>query len=574
MSRRALPVATSIFQAQHGSQTERCDVFLSRRDKRRHLPTSSTMTDLCEDPFEMIALAVRFDESRQMETLLKAPLEGGRLHDHSKLFSTILQFLLEKTDKPSRLTHYTKRKDIPFALTPIVLSGLLAAIQEQRDERDEDEDIFDDSIASELVGFCQYMRQAAINRLRFNKKRNRLQHIVLSILCISVALALFLRSEAKTRRALQALGFTHSCDIRNGDVFLNNEHYVSVCHMTEAALWATYGDYLLTLDKRCRDDECGHPLLVGRYAESPFSMHTALSRHLIRSQELYGSGSSSTQSAPISIPPNIGSETSQRWLGETAVNRLVCQILDDYLPGNKERYILDAGCGVGGTMFSLLPSLDTKQKAFRYRGISLSGAEVHFAQGLADYHGLDSRKSNNKTSNSIVFEQGNYDSKLPPRVYDAVVAIESLSSSPDLEKSLANFIQSLKNEGILLIVDDVEGGQDESPMMGGEKLLNAHSYWFSTLERLGCKVVVARDLSLEFELTDMDYRLGWDIFPLSWRLLLAPAARLGYAKDAGSRRMVELRKGHRRIAEVRSRRYRGFVQAQLSYNIYVCRRHS
>lgn len=96
-----------------------------------------------------------------------------------------------------------------------------------------------------------------------------------------------------------------------------------------------------------------------------------------------------------------------RWLGDTGVNQLVRQAIETYSPVSLNGDIrnLDAGCGVGGTLYALLPDTlmqvptsskqkqpqDAKSKKttpskaksprrqFSYHGIAISAAEVHHA---------------------------------------------------------------------------------------------------------------------------------------------------------------------------------------------------
>ena len=190
--------------------TNTASSVLRRRDKRRHV--SSSVIEL-RDPFEIVGLAVRFDESRQDEALLRAPLEGGRLYDNPQRFSEVLELLQEKTRAPSRISPpkhspswriwvgaapKIESEEPTFAFTPIILSGLLSAIQEQRESEQVGDSPVD--VSSELVMSCQTMRQAALARVRFNKKYNRVQRVVLPFFCVTVLILLYIRAIADTQR--------------------------------------------------------------------------------------------------------------------------------------------------------------------------------------------------------------------------------------------------------------------------------------------------------------------------------------------------------------------------------------
>ena len=555
--------------------------ILRRRAKRRHL--SSSALDL-RDPFEIVALAVRFDESRQDESLLKVPLESGRLYD-SQQFKQVLEFLLQETQAPSRLSPQKRRllsfgsrkqQGKPaFALTPIILSGLLSVVQQQREEAEQKGEENLEDTASELVGACRTMRHAALSRIRFKKQRHRVQRIVLPVFSLSVLVLLYVRYIADTRRIIDQLGFVDSC--RSGSN--NSIHYTEICRLSDAVLWAKYREYLLTLDEPCLSpSECRHTLLEGRYHESPFTLHTSLSQNLLRYEEVNRPFVSSTRATVPSQHRTSSNIPDHRWLGESAVNQLVRQALNDYLP-KQDPKILDVGCGVGGTLFSLLPAAFTR-KRFQYHGITSNGAEILFAERLLEYHGLNH-------IDGIRFEERNYDDALPARSYNLVVAIESLSYSSDLEFSLRNLLQSLQKGGFLLVVDDVlavEQEQYEARSRIDAKYselqpsLVPHKTWKSFLEKLGCKIQVARDLSLEYELTNLSYRLDWDVFP-QWQAFLQPAERLlvslfGRKKETQgpASRLLELTKDRHKLTELMSRRYAALQHAVLSYNLYVCKK--
>jgi len=260
--------------------------IMRRRDKRRHL--SSPALDL-RDPFEILSLAIRFDESRQDETLLTTPLESARLYDHN-LFTQSLEFLQRKTTPPSRLSPRKKPGKGPSsnsdssytylpscALSPIILAGLLNAIQEQRDESEPESKMKED-VSSKLVQYCQAMRRVALNRVRIRKKRHRIQRVILPMGSLLVLFALYLVSISDMRSLLQDLGYVESCD--------GMGKYEMTCRLAEVELWGKYRDYLFTLGNPCRGVDCDHSLLDDRFVESPFALHASLIQDLITLDEL------------------------------------------------------------------------------------------------------------------------------------------------------------------------------------------------------------------------------------------------------------------------------------------------
>lgn len=102
--------------------------------------------------------------------------------------------------------------------------------------------------------------------------------------------------------------------------------------------------------------------------------------------------------------------------------------------------VLDAGCGLGGTVFRWQPRLGGA-----YTGITLSGLQCARAAEEAERRGIAA---------ACRFEQRSYDTP-PVGPFDAVVAIESLAHSPDPATSIAVLSRVLAPEGVLILVDDV-----------------------------------------------------------------------------------------------------------------------
>ncbi len=106
--------------------------------------------------------------------------------------------------------------------------------------------------------------------------------------------------------------------------------------------------------------------------------------------------------------------------------------------------VLDAGCGLGGTIFALQARLGGK-----FCGITLSPTQAARATAEAAKRGV---------SDACRFVVRDYDSDLRdlvPAGVDLILAIESLAHAPDPSATLARLGSLLRPGGRLLIVDDV-----------------------------------------------------------------------------------------------------------------------
>jgi cyclopropane fatty-acyl-phospholipid synthase-like methyltransferase len=434
-----------------------------RRDKRRQSATTTL-----PDPFQVVALAVRFDESRQDEALLQSPLEEASLYDNSQ-FAKALEYLHKHTEPPSpRLSKQESMATLPlFALTPIILSGLLNLQAQQREDGDED-------ISSELVSASQTMRKAALSRIRLARRRNQIQKIVLPVISVIILLGLYLRTVSEMRKLLNELHYLR-CD---GD-------YKIPCRLAEAQLWEAFRNYLTTLTAPCQGSDCDHSflLLQDSERESPFALHTVLSKTIIPLQELDGATSKRRSSSSVKLAvPRHQPQHPFRWLGESYVNSHVRQAIEKYLPPKREYQMLDIGCGVGGTLYSLLPDPQEQSKRkFSYHGMTVSPAEAYHAHRLVAHHSLDFL--------DIQFQLASYDAPITHR-YTVMVAIESLTNSLNLQHTLINLLSALKSGGVFVLVDDVYAS--------GYGI--SHSMWLDFFEQAKCSVKFVQDLSMEYEM--------------------------------------------------------------------------
>lgn len=109
------------------------------------------------------------------------------------------------------------------------------------------------------------------------------------------------------------------------------------------------------------------------------------------------------------------------------------------LPPNAR--MLDAGCGVGGTLFNLLAAAPTATAV----GVSLSARQIELARFYATEF---------QFSNRVNFVQQSYDDPLSGR-FDLILTIESLIHSPDLAGTIAHLARHLQPQGMLVMVEDM-----------------------------------------------------------------------------------------------------------------------
>lgn len=115
-------------------------------------------------------------------------------------------------------------------------------------------------------------------------------------------------------------------------------------------------------------------------------------------------------------------------------------VLLTYVPSGRPLRVLDAGCGLGGTMMAMAAA-----RAATCVGVTLSPSQVQAANAEAERRGLPDRVQARVCS---------YDAP-PAGPYDVVVAIESLAHSPDPARTVAALVQVLAPGGTLLVVDDM-----------------------------------------------------------------------------------------------------------------------
>jgi SAM-dependent methyltransferase len=134
--------------------------------------------------------------------------------------------------------------------------------------------------------------------------------------------------------------------------------------------------------------------------------------------------------------------------GRTTFTRLH-DVLFEYLPLCPAPRVLDAGCGLGGTLLALA----TERNATAV-GLTLSASQAKTANEAAIRLGRDAQVS-------VVVRS--YDEP-PSGPFDVVVAIESLAHSADPARSIAGLVAVLAPGGCIAVVDDMpEDGASSSP---------------------------------------------------------------------------------------------------------------
>jgi SAM-dependent methyltransferase len=533
--------------------------IMRRREKRKHQANSIISL---RDPFDILALAIRYDESLQDPSILRAPLQSARLFDPD-LFAHSLEILEQRTKAPTKLSLKDRRAarkghNDPVALTPVILAGLLNALEELSSTT-EKAVIAEADVSSKLVQYCQAMRRSTLKRLERNRYRNRVQRIVLPLGSAGILFCVYLLSVTAMRQLLIEMHFIDSCE--------NMGDYAVACQLAEAALWDKYRDYVLSLGEtpcgmeHSQQLPCNHALLHNRYMESPFALHAFLSQNIIGMEEI----ESGRKPRPSTRDRKSGMEKhslSLNWLGRSTVNIFVRDTIHRYMVGKKEWTILDAGSGVGGTLYTLLDSVQNTK--LTYHGITVSAAESYLARRLLLHHNLDLL--------NIRFHQQTFDEPLPSKSYHAVLAIESLTYARNLTATLRNLVQTLQPGGVLVVADHVAyhtpDEEQERAVPSYRPSLVSQDVWTQALQNAGCRLDVHRDLSMEYDVgSHAPVVTSWDLFALSpywsWRWFWR-------GHDAAAERLQKLQLDRLAVKQQTIWTYKGYEDAALGYHVFVC----
>lgn len=162
-------------------------------------------------------------------------------------------------------------------------------------------------------------------------------------------------------------------------------------------------------------------------------------------------------------------------------------LLVERIPIADSPRVLDAGCGLGGTMLAL-----AARWGGDYTGLTLSYEQAAIARTAARRAGH---------SADVRVHVGSYDQP-PPGPFDLVIAVESLVHSDDPGVSVTALSNALREGGLLAIVDDMperdaDGHPDVEAFRRGWACgtLWSHERYRQHLTALGMRIVVDEDLT-------------------------------------------------------------------------------
>ena len=225
----------------------------------------------------------------------------------------------------------------------------------------------------------------------------------------------------------------------------------------------------------------------------------------------YGGGSAQLTVHRLLSDPRAG--------GRPTATR-VHDVIADALPSLHRPRILDAGCGLGGTMLDLAERWDGSAV-----GLTLSESQRQAAVRAAAARGMGER---------VEVRVQSYDTP-PAGPFDLIVAIESLAHSPDPGQSVAALARVLAPGGIFVIVDDMPraeamGSRDLEVFRSGWQapVVWGHGQYVSALAGLGVAVVADRDLTNESTVRTIPQvarmerlnRWAYALAPTRWRVVL------------------------------------------------------
>lgn len=156
------------------------------------------------------------------------------------------------------------------------------------------------------------------------------------------------------------------------------------------------------------------------------------------------------------------------------------------IPSNP--FVLDAGCGYGGTAFWFYKKLNGT-----YHGITVSSIQSKYAKQFA---------INNNMNHACMFFIDSFDNPRNQK-YDIVIAIESLLHSRCLSRTLTNLSDCLKIDGKLIIVDDMllvdhsTTNGDFNYLLKEWSISNFPTYhqYIEEIEKNNLEITIDRDLS-------------------------------------------------------------------------------
>ena len=199
--------------------------------------------------------------------------------------------------------------------------------------------------------------------------------------------------------------------------------------------------------------------------------------------------------------------------GRATTSRLH-DVLIERLPAMVNPQVLDAGCGLGGTMIDLAERLGGN-----YVGLTLSAEQAALATRAIARRGLGDR---------IRVRVHGYDDP-PAGPFDLIVAIESLARSADPAVSVAALARVLHPGGLLAIVDDMprKGADSSRDLVAFKRGWQCPALWsrrryVRACAALGLDVAVDVDLTAECRPRPLP-RIAWLQALNRWGRAVAPS---------------------------------------------------
>jgi SAM-dependent methyltransferase len=196
---------------------------------------------------------------------------------------------------------------------------------------------------------------------------------------------------------------------------------------------------------------------------------------------------------PRSLAMHLGHFTTEGLTNDEAkleANLYLADVLG--LVGREKRTVLDAGCGVGGTVFHLAKSFP----ATRFIGVNISENQVQVAQQFCP--------AGIRNAGNVDFMVSDYVSMpLADRSVDAAYAVESLCHAVSKERVLSELHRVLIPGGLFLVMDYFVNLTPSSPQMqfelelfcGGWAVPGYHTRAHGFYTALGFDVVSDQDIT-------------------------------------------------------------------------------